>query len=124
MPSRREARLWVAVLVGAVGALTFASLHSAAVESYSGKEWTAPGGDWAATRYSSLSQINVRNIKQLGGAWVVETPDRAEATPIVKDGRMFVVTAAGVIMALDPATGATLWTFKPATPFSGKPSAC
>ena len=33
---------------------------------------------------------------------------------------MFVVTAAGVIMALDPATGATLWTFKPETPFSGK----
>ena len=50
----------------------------------------------------------------------METPDRAEATPIVKDGRMFVVTTAGVIMALDPATGRTLWTFKPETPFSGK----
>ena len=71
------------------------------------------------TRYSTLAQISERNIKQLGGAWVVETPDRAEATPMVKDGRMFVVTAAGVIMALDPATGRTLWTFRE-TPFSGK----
>src|SRR5688572_22058222 len=101
MSNRRHARLWMAVMVSSVAALTFASLHSAAGESYAGKEWEAPGGDWAATRYSTLDQINTRNIKQLGGAWVVETPDRAEATPLLKDGRMFVVTAAGVIMALD-----------------------
>jgi len=120
MSSRRQARMWVAVAVGAVGALTAASLRSAGSEPYSGKEWAAPGGDWASTRYSTLGQINTRNIDQLGGAWVVEAPDRAEATPMVKDGRMFVVTTAGVIMALDPATGATLWTFKPEMPFSGK----
>jgi quinohemoprotein ethanol dehydrogenase len=88
--------------------------------AYSAKEWSAPGGDWAATRHSTLAQINTRNIKQLGGAWVVDAPDRAEATPMVKDGRMFVVTAGGTVLALDPATGATLWTFKPETPFSGK----
>jgi hypothetical protein len=51
------------------------------------QEWAAPGGDWAGTRYSTLTQISARNIKQLGGAWVMETPDRTEATPIVKDGR-------------------------------------
>ena len=119
MSSSRVRRL-VAAAVGAVAVLTAASLRSAGPESYSGKEWAAPGGDWASTRYSALAQLNARNIRQLGGAWVVETPDRAEATPIVKDGRMFVVTTAGVIMALDPATGATLWTFKPETPFSGK----
>lgn len=118
--SRRQTHMWIAVAVGAVGALTAASLRSAAGEPYSGKEWAAPGGDWGSTRYSTLAQINARNVKQLGGAWVVPTPDRAEATPIVKDGRMFVVTAAGVVVALDPATGATLWTFKPDTPFSGK----
>ena len=89
-------------------------------QPYPGKEWDAPGGDWAGTRYSTLGQISARNVKQLAGAWVVETPDRAEATPMVKDGRMFVVTTGGVILALDPATGATLWTFKPETPFSGK----
>src|SRR6185295_16575758 len=120
MSSRRQTRLWVVLAVSAVAALPVASLRSAGSESYAGKEWAAPGGDWAGTRYSTLAQINARNIKQLSGAWVVETPDRAEATPIVKDGRMFVVTTAGVIMALDPATGRTLWTFKPETPFSGK----
>ena len=77
--SSRQTRIWIAVVVSAVGALTASSLRSAGSEPYSGKEWAAPGGDWASTRYSTLSQINTRNIKQLGGAWVVETPDRAEA---------------------------------------------
>ena len=103
----------------ALVALAARSIRSAGPD-YPGKEWPAPGGDWASTRYSALSQINRTNVKQLGGAWVVTAPDRAEATPMVKDGRMFVVTSAGVILALDPATGATLWTFKPDTPFSGK----
>ena len=34
---------------------------------------------------------------------------------------MFVTTTAGQILALDPATGKSLWTFKPETPFGGKP---
>jgi quinohemoprotein ethanol dehydrogenase len=118
--SRRQKHIWIAAAVTVVGVLTASSLRSAGSEPYSGKEWAAPGGDGASTRYSTLSQINARNIKQLGGAWVVEVPDRAEATPMVRDGRMFVVTTAGVIMALDPTTGATLWTFKSDTPFSGK----
>src|SRR5262245_36528924 len=120
MSSRRQARWCLALAVSAVAALTVASLRSAAIESYSGKEWPAPGGDWAGTRFSTLAQINAGNIKQLGGAWITPTPDRAEATPIVKDGRMFVVTTAGVIMALDPATGRTLWTYQPNPAFSGK----
>ncbi len=120
MSSRRHAGVCAAVTVIAFAWFALASFRSAEGESYPGKEWAAPGGDWAGTRYSTLTQISARNIKQLGGAWVVETPDRAEATPIVKDGRMFVVTTAGVILALDPATGRTLWTFKPETPFSGK----
>ena len=33
---------------------------------------------------------------------------------------MFVADQPGTLLALDPATGATLWTFKPETPFSGK----
>ena len=37
--------------------------------AYSGVEWAAPGGDWGATRYSTLDQINTSNISRLGGAW-------------------------------------------------------
>jgi len=87
---------------------------------YAAAEWSAPGGDWAATRYSTLDRISTKNVGQLGGTWVVDLPERGEASPLVKDGRMFVVTANGQILALAPATGSTLWTFKPDVPFGGK----
>ncbi len=88
--------------------------------NYPAKEWSAPGGDWAATRYSTLDRLTTKNIKQLAGAWVVDLPERAEASPLIVAGRMFVVTANGQILAFDPATGNALWTFKPEVPFGGK----
>lgn len=89
--------------------------------SYPGAEWAAPGGDWASTRYSTLAQINTSTVTQLGGAWMAELPERqvSKAPLMVKGGRMFVPTSQGTILALDPATGRTLWTFRPETPFSG-----
>ncbi len=36
-----------------------------------GKEWLTIGGDWGNTRYSTLTQINRNNVKNLKGAWVV-----------------------------------------------------
>jgi alcohol dehydrogenase (cytochrome c) len=88
---------------------------------YSGKEWGAPGGDWASTRYSTLAELDTANVRTLGGAWVVDLPERqsSKAPLLVKDGRMFVTTTAGQILALDPATGKSLWAFKPDTPFGG-----
>ena len=67
--SRRPTYVCMAAAVIAVGVLTASSLRSAGSEPYSGKEWAAPGGDWASTRYSTLSQITTRNIKQL-----IDTP--------------------------------------------------
>jgi quinohemoprotein ethanol dehydrogenase len=118
----RHWRKLVAMFCVGAFALALASARSAGQESgYSGKDWPAPGGDWASTRYSTLSQVNTANIKQLGGAWVAELPDRqvSKAPLMVRDGRMFVTSSQGTILALDPATGQTLWTYKPATPFSG-----
>jgi glucose dehydrogenase len=34
------------------------------------REWLTIGGDWHNTRYSTLTQINVNNVKNLKGAWV------------------------------------------------------
>ena len=33
-----------------------------------GKEWPTIGGDWGNTRYSTLTQINRNNVKNLKGA--------------------------------------------------------
>ena len=110
--------LRLAVLIAAVGALPVA-LRSAG-QAHVDADWTAPGGTWAATRYSALTQINRRNIKSLGGAWMVNLPERADATPLIHGHRMFVVTNNGQILALDASTGSALWNFKPEVPFGGK----
>ena len=105
-----------------VALATVVSVQSGAGQSkYSGQEWAAPAGDWASTRYSTLSQVTTSTVGRLGGAWVVDLPDRqqSKAPLMVVNGRMFVTTSQGQILALDPATGRTLWTFKPDQPFSG-----
>ena len=89
--------------------------------SHSHGEWGAPGGDWGMTRYSTLAQIDTKTVSRLAGAWSIELPPGqvSKAPLMVKDGRMFAVTSQGTIMALDPATGASQWTYRPDTAFSG-----
>lgn len=78
-----------------------------------GGEWPVYGGDWANTRYSTLAQINASNVKELAGTWTVKLPAgvSSRANPIVKDGMMY-ITAGRRVMALDPTTGATIWTWE------------
>ena len=87
----------------------------------SGPEWTAPGGDLASTRYSRLTQINRDTVRKLGAGWVMELPDRqiSRASPVVAGGLMFVTTTAGQVLAVDAATGAQKWTYRPDAPFNG-----
>jgi alcohol dehydrogenase (cytochrome c) len=81
--------------------------------THSGRSWPAPGGDWGTSRYSTLRQITPDNAKMLGAAWVVELPDRetSRSFPIISDGLMFLTTNRGRILALDPATGKTVWSY-------------
>jgi alcohol dehydrogenase (cytochrome c) len=120
-----RARYWrgIAAAISATSLIWVAGAVQSAERSptYPGQDWPAPGGDWASTRYSTLRQINTRNIKTLGGAWAIELPDRqvSKAPLMISDGRMFVTTSTGTMLALEPGTGQTLWTFKPEVPFSG-----
>ena len=60
-----------------------------------GKEWLTIGGDWHNTRYSTLTQINVDNIKNLKAAWVSHLGSGLgqkysfEGTPIVREGILY-----------------------------------
>jgi len=83
-----------------------------------GKEWLTIGGDWRNTRYSTLTQINRNNVKNLKGAFVVHLGSglgskySMEGTPIVKDGVMYVTTGNDDVYALDARTGALIWESK------------
>ena len=115
------ARWWAAALAVLSVALTNVARPTGQTATYPGDEWPAPGGDWASTRYSTLARIDRTNLSRLSGAWSAELPagQVSKAPLMVKDGRLFAVTSQGTILALDPATGATLWTYRPDTPFSG-----
>jgi quinohemoprotein ethanol dehydrogenase len=81
----------------------------------SAKEWLTIGGDWSNTRYSTLTQINRNNVKNLKGAWVTHLGSGLgakysfEGTPIVKDGVLYIATGNDDVFALDARTGALIW---------------
>ena len=80
-----------------------------------GDNWDNPGGDWAGSHFSRLTDISKANAGQLGLAWSYDlgTARVQEATPVVIDGIMYTSGNLGRVYALDAATGRELWTFAP-----------
>jgi glucose dehydrogenase len=77
--------------------------------------WPSYGNDPGAMRYSTLRQINARNVQRLDVAWTFRAgKPGSEAIPIVVDGVMY-VTAPDGVYALVPETGQLLWKYE-ATP--------
>ena len=115
----RGAALLVATAV--VGVLLAAPVPGATqhVNDRPGSEpggWRYIGGDAGHTRSTPLNQIDASNFADLQEKWTWSnasfgaTPPRS--TPVYAGGKLF--TVAGPrrhVVALDPATGETLWTF-------------
>ncbi len=83
-------------------------------------EWHHWGSDAAGTRYSPLDQIDASNFNDLEVAWVwrsdnfgPEPEPLLRATPIYVDGILYSVAGSRrTAVAIDPATGETIWTFR------------
>src|SRR5687768_4985145 len=93
-------------------------LGASALRAQDSTEWRYYGRDPGGARYSPLRQINTQNVGTLRPAWTYRTGEvpegRArsfEATPLFVDGRLFLSTPLGKIIALDPATGRELWKY-------------
>jgi alcohol dehydrogenase (cytochrome c) len=79
-------------------------------------DWVTNGGNLTNQRYSTLKQINTTNVKQLNGAWMTRlrrsgwgAKYSAEASPLVRDGIMYMVTGNDDVFALNAKTGDILW---------------
>lgn len=86
----------------------------AADDGTTSANWPHYGGTQRSWRYSSLNQINAKNVSKLGVAWAFQTGDYEggfQATPIVVDGIMYVSTSRNHIFALDAATGKEIWKY-------------
>lgn len=78
--------------------------------------WSDYGGSADAMQYSALTQIDTTNVSRLELAWHFPVPDRTGNfgfNPIVVEHAMYVLGPENQIVALDAASGHTLWTHKP-----------
>ena len=78
--------------------------------------WSRSLGGPTSNRFSTLTEINRQNVKDLQVAWTYHSGDGSaniQCNPIVVDGVMFAPTAGRHIVALDAATGRELWRFDP-----------
>jgi PQQ-dependent dehydrogenase (methanol/ethanol family) len=91
-------------------------------------QWVMPAKNYASTRFSSLNEIDTRNVAKLGVSWTFSTGMLAghEAAPLIVGTTMYVVTPfPNILYALDLAnSGAARWSYDPETLGASKGVAC
>ena len=96
--------------------LGFATTHlSAQVAAQESRDWPVYGGALEGGHYSSLTQINKANVKQLQVAWAFDTEETGglQTSPIVVNGVLYGLSPSQKIFAVDAATGKRKWKFDP-----------
>ena len=107
-------------LASAALMLTAAAAFAQRLPGTENGEWRYLGGDAGHTRSSPLDQINGDNFADLDVAWIWRSDNFGpnldyffRSTPIYVDGILYTVaTPRRQVVAIDPATGETLWTFR------------
>jgi glucose dehydrogenase len=76
-------------------------------------DWPVYGGQAAGDHYSSLSQINRKNVRELQVAWKFDAGEEGglETSPIVVGRVLYAYTATQKVVALDAASGKLIWKF-------------
>ena len=88
------------------------------------QEWFWYGGDAGYNRYSTLSEINGDNVRNLKLAWEWKTGERTmpdkgvrpgpfETTPLMIDGTLYLTTSYNRVIALNADTGEQIWGYDP-----------
>ncbi len=98
-------------------AMAIAAVQSANSQEQDLREWNHYGGGQHGMQYSALDQITKANVAELEEIWRYRTgelgeghrePFAFEANPILVEGKLYLPTGSGIVMALDPATGEEL----------------
>ena len=124
-------------LIFFVGMFFFISKSFAQLGSVEG-EWGSYASDAGSTKYTSLSEINRENFDKLEIAWAWTSIDgeldlegmlgsdaddisfgRLQATPLMVEGVLYMITALNQVVALDATSGELLWSFDPQAYLSG-----
>ena len=87
-----------------------------AAKSASDGDWLTYGLTSGEMRFSPLKMIDASNVKRLGMVWSTELGDGGgdqEATPLVWNNTIFVVTNWSIVFAIDARTGKEKWRWDP-----------
>ena len=109
------------VAAAALASWTCASVVTAAPAGNSNSEWPLFGNNNEQQFYSPMTQINDKNVKQLGLAWSADIPatDGLVGNPLVVDGVVYQSGSLNRVYANDVRTGKLLWVFDPHYIFEG-----
>src|SRR6201992_1956743 len=88
-----------------------------------GENWITNGGGTTDDRFSSLSEINTENVKELKGEWVTKIGQNAtsakfsaEGQALEYEGTIYIPDGADDVYAIEASTGKILWTYEPHIP--------
>jgi len=106
-------RTFLFIAVVSLFILVAAGIHSRDEENLTYDKWEEYLGGPDRNHYSSLTQINRDNVKDLKVAWSYATPDsgQMQVNPIIVNGILFGVTSTVQAFALNAATGKQIWMF-------------
>ena len=96
----------------AAGATSTGEKTLAAVSA--SQDWPVYGGQNAQDHYSSLAQINKKNVKDLAVAWKFDSGEKGgmETNPLVVGRILYAFTPSQKVIALDARSGKLLWEFE------------
>jgi quinoprotein glucose dehydrogenase len=100
---------------------------AATVKEPPSHEWRYFGADRAFTRYSPLDRVDRKNVSQLRVVWrraavdprlketypELKVPGNFRSTPIFVNGVLYAPNGVGLLRALHPGTGETIWEQEP-----------
>jgi quinohemoprotein ethanol dehydrogenase len=88
-----------------------------------GANWVSNGGGTTNDRFSTLSEINTENVKELKGDWMTKIGSNAtsakfsaEGQALEYNGTIYISDGADDVFAMDASTGEVLWTYEPHLP--------
>jgi alcohol dehydrogenase (cytochrome c) len=100
--------------------VTFERLLNSAKEP---QNWLTYSGDYAGRRFSTLDQINAKNVRTLAARWVYQTgaTGKLETTPLIVDGILYATAQDDRAFALDARTGRPIWMYQRQVPADIRP---
>ena len=92
-------------------ATSFTNISDANLRKPSPNDWLMYRGNYQGWSYSELDQIDKDNVGklQLAWSWAMNDSGTSQASPLVRDGILFLLNTGHTVQALDAVTGNLIW---------------